>query len=85
MRGHKEEGSTTTPFDMAVRNDMDRFQLVCDVIGRVPALGYRAAHVKQAMRDWLVSHRECIRQCGQDMPEILEWAGPGADKPVERL
>jgi xylulose-5-phosphate/fructose-6-phosphate phosphoketolase len=74
VRGYKEEGTTTTPFDMAVRNDLDRFHLVRDVIDRVPGLGYRAAHLRQTMRDRLVSHREYIRQHGQDMPEIRDWA-----------
>lgn len=73
VRGYKEEGTTTTPFDMAVLNDLDRFHLVSDVIDRVPTLGYRAAHLKQAMRDKLVEHREYIERHGQDMPEILQW------------
>jgi xylulose-5-phosphate/fructose-6-phosphate phosphoketolase len=73
VRGYKEEGTTTTPFDMAVLNDLDRFHLVADVVDRVPKLGYRAAYLKQAMRDKLVAHREYIERHGQDMPEILEW------------
>jgi xylulose-5-phosphate/fructose-6-phosphate phosphoketolase len=73
VRGYKEEGTTTTPFDMAVLNDLDRFHLVSDVIDRVPKLGYRAAHLKQAMRDRLIEHREYIERHGQDMPEILDW------------
>jgi xylulose-5-phosphate/fructose-6-phosphate phosphoketolase len=73
VRGYKEEGTTTTPFDMAVLNDLDRFHLVIDVIDRVPSLGYRAAHLKQAMRDKLIEHAQYIRRHGQDMPEILEW------------
>ena len=73
VRGYKEEGTTTTPFDMAVLNDLDRFHLVADVIDRVPTLGYRAAHLRQAMRDKLVEHRQYIERHGQDMPEILEW------------
>ena len=73
VRGYKEEGTTTTPFDMAVLNDLDRFHLVADVVDRVPKLGYRAAYLKQAMRDKLVAHREYIERYGQDMPEILEW------------
>jgi xylulose-5-phosphate/fructose-6-phosphate phosphoketolase len=73
VRGYKEEGTTTTPFDMAVLNDLDRFHLVSDVIDRVPTLGCRAAHLKQAMRDKLIEHREYIERHGQDMPEILGW------------
>jgi xylulose-5-phosphate/fructose-6-phosphate phosphoketolase len=73
VRGYKEEGSTTTPFDMCVRNDLDRFHLVSDVIDRVPGLGYRHAHVKQWVRDKLVEHREYITRHGEDMPEIREW------------
>ena len=77
VRGYKEEGTTTTPFDMAVRNDLDRFHLVTDVIDRVPKLGYKAAHLKQLMRDKLIEHREYIERHGQDMPEILEWKWTG--------
>jgi len=73
VRGYKEEGSTTTPFDMCVRNDLDRFHLVNDVIDRVPELGYHQAHVKQFIRDKLVEHREYITTYGQDLPEIREW------------
>ena len=73
VRGYKEEGTTTTPFDMAVLNDLDRFHLVADVIDRVPTLGYRAAHVKQLMRDKRTDHWHYIRAHGQDMPEIREW------------
>ena len=79
-RGYKEEGTTTTPFDMAVLNDLDRFHLVIDVIDRVPRLGYRAAHLKQLMRDKLTEHWHYIRAHGQDMPEILEWQWPAAIK-----
>jgi xylulose-5-phosphate/fructose-6-phosphate phosphoketolase len=73
VRGYKEEGTTTTPFDMAVRNHIDRFDLVCDVIDRVPKLGYRAAHLKQRMRDRLIDHREYIVAHGEDLPEIQAW------------
>jgi xylulose-5-phosphate/fructose-6-phosphate phosphoketolase len=73
VRGYKEEGTTTTPFDMAVRNDIDRFHLAGDVIDRVPKLGYVAAYAKQLIRDKLIEHKHYIRQYGQDMPEIREW------------
>ena len=73
VRGYKEEGTTTTPFDMAVLNDLDRFHLVADVIDRVPKLGYRAAHLKQFVRDKLIEHWHYIRAQGQDMPEVREW------------
>ncbi|MCG6987763.1 MAG: phosphoketolase, partial [Gemmatimonadetes bacterium] len=73
VRGYKEEGTTTTPFDMVVRNDMDRFHLVQDVIDRVPGLGVRFAHVRQHMADKLVEHREYTRKYGEDMPEVRDW------------
>jgi xylulose-5-phosphate/fructose-6-phosphate phosphoketolase len=73
VRGYKEEGTTTTPFDMAVRNDLDRFHLVADVVDRVPGLGYRAAHLRQLMRDKRIEHRRYIREHGEDMPEIRDW------------
>ncbi len=73
VRGYKEEGTTTTPFDMVVRNDLDRFHLVSDVIDRVEKLGYVAAYAKQAVRDKLIEHREYITRYGEDMPEIRNW------------
>ncbi|HSY88515.1 MAG TPA: phosphoketolase family protein, partial [Verrucomicrobiae bacterium] len=77
VRGYKEEGTTTTPFDMVVRNDLDRFHLVDDVIDRVPKLGYLAAYAKQKMRDKLIEHRQYIRLRGEDMPEVQNWRWPG--------
>jgi xylulose-5-phosphate/fructose-6-phosphate phosphoketolase len=73
VRGYKEEGTTTTPFDMAVLNDIDRFNLVADVIDRVPALKTRAAYGKQAIRDKLIEHEQYIHEHGEDMPEVREW------------
>jgi xylulose-5-phosphate/fructose-6-phosphate phosphoketolase len=77
VRGYKEEGTTTTPFDMAVLNDLDRFHLVMDVIDRVPQLGYRAAHLRQRMRDRLLMHKQYISRFGQDMPDIRDWTWAG--------
>ena len=73
VRGYKEEGTTTTPFDMTVLNDLDRFHLVMDVIERVPSLGQRAGHLRQLMRDRLAEHHRYIREHGQDLPEVLNW------------
>jgi xylulose-5-phosphate/fructose-6-phosphate phosphoketolase len=77
VRGYKEEGTTTTPFDMAVRNDLDRFHLVMDVVNRVPKLGYRAAYLKQLMRDKLTEHWHYITRHGEDMPEVRDWKWRG--------
>jgi xylulose-5-phosphate/fructose-6-phosphate phosphoketolase len=73
VRGYKEEGTTTTPFDMVVMNDLDRFHLAGDVIDRVPRLGSRAAYAKQFLRDKLLDHKEYIHEHGEDMPEIRNW------------
>ena len=73
VRGYKEEGTTTTPFDMVVLNDLDRFHLVADVIDRVPKLGYMAAYVKQAIRDKRIEHKEYTGKYGDDMPEVRDW------------
>jgi xylulose-5-phosphate/fructose-6-phosphate phosphoketolase len=80
VRGYKEEGTTTTPFDMVVLNDLDRFHLVADVIDRVPKLGPVAAYAKQVIRDKHIEHRQYIREHGEDLPEVLEWRW-GADPP----
>ena len=73
VRGYKEEGTTTTPFDMAVLNDLDRFHLVEDVIDQLPKLGADAAYIKQLMRDKLIEHKNYIVQYGEDMAEIRDW------------
>jgi xylulose-5-phosphate/fructose-6-phosphate phosphoketolase len=77
VRGYKEEGTTTTPFDMVVLNDLDRYHLAQDVINRVPRLQAVGAHAKQWLRDKLVEHGEFIREHGDDMPEIKNWTWPG--------
>jgi xylulose-5-phosphate/fructose-6-phosphate phosphoketolase len=77
VRGYKENGTTTTPFDMAVLNDLDRFHLVGDVIDRVPSLGSRAAYTKQHLRDRLLEHKAYIEKHGEDMPEIRDWRWEG--------
>jgi len=76
VRGYKEEGTITTPFDMAVLNDMDRFHLAGDAIDRLPQLGSSAAYVKQLLADHLTEHRRYIREHGQDMPMVLNWRWP---------
>jgi xylulose-5-phosphate/fructose-6-phosphate phosphoketolase len=77
VRGYKEEGTTTTPFDMVMLNDLDRFHLVMDVIDRVPNLQTRAAHVRQQMVDERLRHRQYTREAGDDMPEVRDWTWPG--------
>ena len=76
VRGYKEEGTTTTPFDMTVLNDLDRYHLAMDVIDRVPGLQAIAAHQKQALRDLLIEHKLYIRKYGEDMPQIRDWQWP---------
>ena len=79
VRGYKEEGTTTTPFDMTVLNDLDRFRLVCDVAERVPSLAANAAHLREAMQQKRSDHREYIRRHGDDMPEVKEWKWRGCE------
>ncbi|MCU1242018.1 MAG: phosphoketolase [Candidatus Acidoferrum typicum] len=76
VRGYKEEGTTTTPFDMTVLNDLDRFHLAGDVVDRVPRLHRVGAHFKQFLRNKLVEHRQYICEHGDDMPEIRDWKWP---------
>jgi xylulose-5-phosphate/fructose-6-phosphate phosphoketolase len=73
VRGYKENGTTTTPFDMVVLNDLDRFHLAIDVIDRVPSLGSRGAYTKQLLRDKLLDHTAYIERYGEDMPEVRNW------------
>jgi xylulose-5-phosphate/fructose-6-phosphate phosphoketolase len=83
VRGYKEEGTTTTPFDMVVLNDMDRFHLVCDVIDRVPGLAARAADVRRAMVGKRAEHKRYIDVHGEDMPEIRNWKWGRNEPPIE--
>ncbi|WP_326696063.1 phosphoketolase family protein [Streptomyces sp. NBC_01754] len=77
VRGYKEEGTTTTPFDMVLRNDLDRYRLVMDVIDRVPGLGVRAVGVRQEMADVRSRHHDWIREHGTDLPEVADWSWDG--------
>jgi xylulose-5-phosphate/fructose-6-phosphate phosphoketolase len=77
VRGYKEEGTTTTPFDMVMLNDLDRFHLVMDVIDRVPGLGERAAGLRQEMSDERLRHRAYTREHGDDPPDVRDWTWPG--------
>ena len=76
VRGYKEEGTTTTPFDMVVMNDLDRFGLVGDVMDRVPELGATAGYVQQYMCDKRIEHHQYIVKYGEDLPEIRDWTWP---------
>jgi len=76
VRGYKEEGTTTTPFDMVMLNDLDRFHLVMDVIDRVPGLRSKAAHVRQLMEDERLRHRQHTRDFGDDAPDVRDWVWP---------
>jgi xylulose-5-phosphate/fructose-6-phosphate phosphoketolase len=73
VRGYKEEGTTSTPFDMTVMNEIDRFHLADDVLTRLPQLGAGVAHPKQVLRDKLIEHHHYVREHGEDMPEIRDW------------
>ncbi|HET6861054.1 MAG TPA: phosphoketolase, partial [Streptomyces sp.] len=77
VRGYKESGSTTTPFDMVLRNDLDRYRLVMDVIDRTPGLAVRAATVRQTMADARTRHHAWIREHGTDLPEVTDWTWTG--------
>jgi xylulose-5-phosphate/fructose-6-phosphate phosphoketolase len=82
VHGYREEGTTTTPFDMVVLNALDRFHLAADVIERVPGLGPRAAYAGQAIRDKLIDHKEYIVRYGEDMPEIRDWRWSAETRPA---
>jgi xylulose-5-phosphate/fructose-6-phosphate phosphoketolase len=77
VRGYKESGTTTTPFDMVVRNDLDRYRLVMDVVDRVPGLSARAAAVRQRMADARTRHAAWIAAHGTDLPEVADWTWTG--------
>jgi xylulose-5-phosphate/fructose-6-phosphate phosphoketolase len=83
VRGYKEEGTTTTPFDMVMLNDLDRFHLVIDVIDRVPGLGERAAELRQDMVDERLRHRAYTREVGDDMPDVRDWTWQGSATKAE--
>ena len=80
VRGYKEEGTTTTPFDMAVLNDIDRYHLVIDVVDRVSRLANRAERIGRLMRDKLTEHKQYITRIGEDMPEIRDWTWSARDE-----
>ncbi len=82
VRGYKEEGTTTTPFDMVMLNDLDRFHIVMDVIDRVPGLAERASHLRQRMSDERLRHRAYTREHGEDPPDIRDWVWPATDRPA---
>ena len=83
VRGYKEEGTTTTPFDMCVLNQLDRFTLMSDGLGRIPRLANRMGYIQQTVRSKLLEHREYINRCGDDMPEITGWKW-NANNPATR-
>jgi len=77
VRGHKEEGTITTPFDMTVLNELDRLHLVMDTIDRLPRTGAKGIYLKQQLKDRLIEHNRHINKYGQDMPEIRNWKWKG--------
>jgi xylulose-5-phosphate/fructose-6-phosphate phosphoketolase len=79
VRGYKEEGTITTPFDMTVLNDLDRFHLVMDTIDRLPQTGGKGIYLKQQLKDKLIEHKQYIDEHGEDLPEIRNWKW-GANK-----
>ena len=81
VRGYKEEGTITTPFDMAVLNDLDRFHLAGDALARLPHLGSRGDALKAKLQALLAEHRAYIRQHGQDMPTVRDWRWPAESSP----
>lgn len=81
VRGYKEEGTTTTPFDMCVLNEIDRFNLADDVLDRIQRFKYERAHVKQLIHDKLIEHKLYVREYGDDMPEVRDWKWKGSDSP----
>jgi xylulose-5-phosphate/fructose-6-phosphate phosphoketolase len=83
VRGYKEEGTITTPFDMTVLNDLDRFHLVMDIIDRLPQIGDRGIYLKQHLREKLVEHKHYIAKFGQDMGEIRDWKWVAPEKTPE--
>jgi xylulose-5-phosphate/fructose-6-phosphate phosphoketolase len=84
VHGYREEGTTTTPFDMVVLNELDRFHLALDVVDRLPQLGPRAAYFRQGIRDRLIEHKQYIERYGEDMPQITGWQWSSARTPSER-
>jgi xylulose-5-phosphate/fructose-6-phosphate phosphoketolase len=81
VRGYKEEGTTTTPFDMVMLNDLDRFHLVMDVIDRVPGLGSRAGHLREHMAEERLRARQYTRDHGDDPPAIKDWVWDAGSPP----
>ncbi len=76
VRGYKEEGTTTTPFDMCVLNEIDRFHLVMDAVARTPRLSHMSGNIREMMERKLTEHKEYIERVGDDMPQIKEWIWP---------